>query len=381
MNGAERLAEGPRPIQIPVSEVVYLGNEERYALDAIRSTWISSTGRYVGRFEDEFASFIGVPHGVSVANGTCALHLALEALDVGVGDEVILPSLTFGATANAVIQAGARPVLVDSSVHHWNMDPTEVARAVSSRTRAIIPVHLFGQACDMGALLEIARAHGLSVVEDAAEAHGASWEGRKVGGIGDIGCFSFYGNKVITTGEGGMCVTASADLARRMNSLKSHGMTPQRRYWHEEPGFNYRLTNVAAAIGVAQLEGIEQALSRRAEIARIYREGLSSIPGLLVHPEPTIGTEIHWLFCVFLAPGSRVGRDDLMVRMAGKGVETRRVFTPMHAMPAFKDARRVGKLTNAERFSDSGICLPLHLGLSDEDAWSVVQVMHDILQG
>lgn len=378
MGDSDRSGPGAKRT-IPVSKVVLVGLEEDYVQDAVRSTWVSSVGPYVERFEADFAAFVGTSRAVSVCNGTCALHLALRASDVGPGDEVIVPSLTFAATANAVIQAGARPVLVDCLPDHWNLDPDQVARAVSSKTRAVIPVHLFGHPCDMDRIMEIAGFHDLTVIEDAAEAHGASWGGRRTGAIGHIGCFSFFGNKVITTGEGGMCVTSSAELAERMRLLRNQGMTPGRRYWHEEPGFNYRLTNVAAALGVAQLAEIESVLSRRAALAAAYGEGVASIDGLEVVPPPNGGMAIDWLFCVLLREGSRGRRDEISARLADRGVETRPFFFPLHVMPAFEGSRRVGDLANAERFSASGLCLPLHLGLSEEDVERIVAILRESL--
>ena len=225
----------------------------------------------------KFSSYCGVAHGVATSNGTVAIHLALEALDIGSGDEVIVPDLTFAASINAILHAGATPVVVDVKQESWCIDPKEVAKAITPKTKAIVPVHVYGQACDMDAIMDLANEHNLYVIEDAAEAHGALYKGKKVGSFGDIACFSFYGNKIITTGEGGMCVTNSEDLNNRMRVLRDHGMNKTKRYWHDEVGFNYRMTNLQAAIGCGQLERIDEIISQRREVELNYKKKLQSI--------------------------------------------------------------------------------------------------------
>jgi perosamine synthetase len=362
---------------LPISRVVLAGNEERYVVDAVRSTWFS-VGRYVQRFEADFAAFLDVPHAVSVCNGTCALDLALAALGIGPGDEVIVPSLTFAASINAVLHVGAEPVLVDSSPDHWNMDPVAWEVAISPRTKAVMPVHLYGHPCDMGPILEIARRRDLFVVEDAAEAHGAQVLGQKVGTVGDIGCFSFYGNKIITTGEGGMCVTADSEIDRRLRNLRDHGMRPERRYWHEEVGFNYRLTNVCAAIGVAQLEAIHRFLERRKEIGLAYQAGLIGVSGLTLFPEAPVGEKVDWLFCAFLFEGGEVGRDEMLRALREAGIDGRPTFYPAHTMPPYRHLRRHGDLAHAERFGHSGINLPLHPAMTDAEVERVITTVRRI---
>jgi perosamine synthetase len=363
---------------LPVSRVVLAGNEERYVVDAVRSTWLS-VGRYVQRFEADFAAFLHVPHAVSVCNGTCALDLALAALGIGPGDEVIVPSLTFAASINAVLHVGAEPVLVDSSPDHWNMDPIAWEDAISPRTRAVMPVHLYGHPCDMRPILEIARRRDLFVVEDAAEAHGAQVLGHKVGSVGDIGCFSFYGNKIITTGEGGMCVTTDSEIDRRLRNLRDHGMRPERRYWHEEVGFNYRLTNVCAAIGVAQLEAIHRFLARRKEIGLAYQAGLTGAPGLTLFPEAPVGEKVDWLFCAFLFEGGEAGRDEMLRALRQASIDGRPTFYPAHTMPPYRHLRRHGNLANAERFGHSGINLPLHPAMTDAEVERVITTVQRIV--
>ena len=365
------------PDFIPISRIVLAGNEERYVLDAVRSTWLSH-GSYVQRFEQEFAAFLNVSHAASVCNGTCALDLALAALDIGRGDEVILPTLTFAATLNAVLHVGAEPVLVDSSPNHWNMDPLAWEGAVTSRTRAVMPVHLYGHPCDMEPILEIARRHGLAVIEDAAEAHGAEVLGQKVGTLGDVGCFSFYGNKIITTGEGGMCVTRDPAIDRRLRNLRDHGMRPERRYWHEEVGFNFRMTNLSAAVGVAQLEAIHRYLARRREIATAYTAGLAGVAGLTVFADAPVGHKVDWLYCAFYFDGGETERDEVLRALREAGIDGRPTFYPAHTMPPYEHLRRHGDLANAERFGHSGINLPLHVAMTDADVARVVTTVRRI---
>ena len=244
-------------VHFPVAIPNLNGNEFKYLTDAFLSTWISSSGKYIDKFESEFSSYSDCTYGVTVSNGTVALHLALVALGISEGDEVIIPDLTFAATINAVLHANATPVIVDIGKDSWCISPDEIKKAITSKTKAIIPVHLYGQPCDMGAIMKIAKKYNLKVIEDCAEAHGAMYGDKKVGSFGDIGCFSFYGNKVITTGEGGMCTTNNSELNNKMRILRDHGMSATKRYWHDIVGYNYRMTNLQAAIGLAQLERIE----------------------------------------------------------------------------------------------------------------------------
>ena len=258
---------------IPVFAPWLSENVRRYVLDCVDSGWISSLGQYVGRFERDFATFCEARHAVATSNGTTALHLCLATLEIGPGDEVLVPDLTFVSTANVVRYTGATPVLVDSEPRTWGMDPADARRKITPRTRAIIPVHLYGHPVDMDPLLALAAEHGLDIVEDAAEAHGARYKGQRVGALGRIGAFSFYGNKIITTGEGGMVVTNDPKLAERAAFLRDHAMDPRRRYYHPEIGFNYRMTNIQAAIGCAQLEQADAILARRKVIAGAYDAG------------------------------------------------------------------------------------------------------------
>jgi perosamine synthetase len=374
----QRAAVTKRTSWIPISSAVFEGNEEKYVTDAVRSTWVSSLGEYIDRFEHDFAAFLGAKHAVSVSNGTCALLLALKALDIGPGDEVVVPSFTFAATVNTILHAGATPVLVDCMPDHWNMDPAEFEKAITPATKAVIPVHLYGHPCDMGSIMRIAQRHRIFVVEDAAEAHGAECTGKRVGTIGHIGCFSFYGNKIVTTGEGGLCVTDDPRLDGRMRKLRDHGMNKERRYWHEEIGYNFRLTNLNAAVGVAQMERIDYFLRRRSELARMYEQGVSGIPELRTYPESPYGEKIDWLFCAFVQPDSAVGRDSLLARLREYRIDARPTFYPVHLMPPYLRDRRVGSLVHAVRFGLSGINLPLYPALTGGHVDYIVDSLREI---
>src|SRR6185503_5526973 len=280
--------------------------EFRAIFDAFLSSWISSKGPHVSKFEGEFGAFVGARHAIAVSNGTVALHLALVALGIGPGDEVIVPDLTFAATINAVLYCGATPVIVDIDPDSWCMSLDAVRRACTPATRAIIPVHLYGRLAEIGPIAAFARERGIGVVEDCAEAHGARYDGRTVGQFGDVGCFSFYANKIVTTGEGGMCLTNSDELAESLRILRDHGITPNRSYWHERVGFNYRITNLQAAIGQAQMWHIGDALARNSAIAERYRKALGHLPGLSFPPPmPAHCHPVVWLACVLVPPEKR----------------------------------------------------------------------------
>jgi len=352
---------------LPVAEPALVGNERDYVLDCIDSTWISSSGKYVDEFERSFAEFCGVDHALTCANGTVALHLALLALGVGPGDEVIVPTLTYVASANAVVYCGATPVLVDSEPHTWNLDPARVADAVTERTKAIMAVHLYGHPADMDPLVELARERGIALLEDAAEAHGAQYRGRTVGSIGDVSTFSFYGNKIITTGEGGAVVTNDPDLAARIKMLRGQGQDPNRRYWFPVVGYNYRLTNVAAAIGLGQLERVEWHLARRREVAGWYAEFLGADPRVTLSPELPWARSSFWISCAVLADDTRP-RDDVMSHLADRQIETRPFFHPMHALPMYEHLPRPETgFRVAESLARRGLNLPTSARLTRDD--------------
>ena len=355
---------------IPIYQPSLSGNEKRYVLECLDTTWISSKGRFIPEFEGRFASHCGVSHATSVCNGTVALHLALVTLGVGTGDEVIVPSLTYVASVNAITYTGATPVFVDSLPDTWQMDPADVERKINPRTRAIMAVHLYGHPCDMAALQSLARQHHVYLVEDCAEAIGTSFQGRHVGGFGDIGTFSFYGNKSITTGEGGMVVTNDPTLNDRAVHLRGQGLAIHRQYWHDVIGYNYRMTNICAAIGLAQLEQVDGFLARKRQIAQRYRAGLQ---GLDVEFHAEVGEVRHSYWMCSLLVSHAVDRDRLREHLERAGVETRPLFYPVHTMPMY--AARFRSLPVAEDLGRRGINLPSWPGLSDEQVDSVCRLV------
>jgi perosamine synthetase len=357
---------------IPVAEPDLRGNERKYVLDCLDTNWISSLGKYIPLFEQKFSAYCGCSNGVSVSNGTVALHLALAALGIGPGDEVLVPDLTFVATPNAVSYTGAKPVLVDSEAKTWNIDPLKIEEKITKKTKAIIPVHLYGHPCDMEAIMKIAEEHNLFVVEDCAEAHGAECRGKKVGSIGDVGCFSFYGNKILTTGEGGMCLTSDEKLAERMRLLKDHGMG-KRRYYHPEIGFNYRMTNIQAAIGLAQLERIDEIIAIKIRHAKLYEKFLKPCKGITLQPEMPWAKTVYWLHSILVENDFRSNRDLLMQQLTSEGIDSRPFFVPMNELPMYKQ----DGFAVASELSKKGINLPSSTLLSEDDIKRVCSVIRD----
>lgn len=353
--------------KIPVAAPCLAGNEKKYVLDCLNSTWISSSGRYVERFEIEFAKYCGARYATSCCNGTAALHLALLACGIKAGDEVIVPDMTYIASANAVGYCGARPVLIDCVKDTWNIDPSAIERSITSLTRAIIVVHLYGHSCDMGAILALAAANNLFVIEDAAEAIGTQYERRQVGALGDIGIFSFFGNKTITSGEGGAIVTNNKQLWKKARILKNQGMSPSRRYWFPTVGYNYRMTNIQAAIAVAQLERVDWHLAKRRRVANWYYEHLEELSGRIVLPIERPNTRHgFWMFSIRLKSSYRgITRDKLIKLLALDGIETRPVFHPLHSMPPYRSPG--SKLLVSSLVGRTGLSLPTHGKMNQED--------------
>lgn len=347
--------------RIPVYQPWLCGNEEQYVLDCIRSNWISSKGSYITKFEEQFAATIATRHAISVCNGTVALHVALAALGIGPGDEVIVPTFTYIAPVNAVVYCGATPVFVDSDLQTWQIDPDDVYRRIGPRTKAIIAVHLYGHPAPMDALTALAREHGLFLIEDCAEAFGARYQHRHVGTFGDIATFSFYGNKTITTGEGGMVVTSDDMLAERVRRLKGQGLAPYREYWHDIIGYNYRMTNIAAAIGLAQLENASLFLERKRAIANRYRQLLEGTPLVFQLEAPEV---VHSWWMVSVLTSTAHDRDLLRSHLRTAGIETRPTFYPVHTMPMY--SHRYERHRNAESLGLRGINLPSYPALTHE---------------
>lgn len=350
-------------MHIPVAEPLLAGNEQKYVMDCLETAWISGSGKYVTAFEEQFADFCGARYAVAVFNGTVALHLAMLVLDIKPDDEVIIPDLTYIASPNSATYVGARSVFVDVDPVTWTIDIADVARKITPRTKAIMPVHVYGHPAEMDPLMELARRHNLYVIEDAAEAHGAEYQGRRVGGIGDISTFSFYGNKIITTGEGGMVVTNDEALAREVRLYKGQGMDPNRRYWFPVVGYNYRMTNVQAAIGLAQLERIDWFVERRIEVAAQYGEYLKD-SDLLLPAQAPWAKNVYWLYSVCLP--EKIDRDRIMERLAQQGIETRPFFYPMHVMPPYLDETGDTAFPVTTNLAKRGINLPSSATLTRE---------------
>ncbi len=359
--------------RIPVAAPSLIGREAEYVQECLETTWISSSGRFIDAFEQAFAKLCGVKHAVACNNGTTALHLALVALGIGPGDEVIVPTLTYIASANTVTYCGATPVFIDSDETTFNLDPAELEALITPRTRAIMPVHLYGHPADMDPILEIARRHGLAVVEDAAEAVGARYKGRSTGALGDCGVFSFFGNKIITTGEGGMVTTDDDALAARLRLYKGQGMDPARRYWFPVVGYNYRMTNIAAAIGLAQLERIDDHLAARQRVAEGYEQRLRNARGLCLPKTEAWADHVYWMYTVLLE-GTTRSRDEVMARLDAEGIETRPVFYPLHTLPPYQ-ALAARPYPRAVSIGRRGLNLPTYAALGDDDLDRIVEAL------
>lgn len=345
---------------IPVAEPDLKGNELKYLTDAFLSTWISSRGEYIDRFENSFSRYCDAHFGVAVANGTVALHLALETLGIKEGDEVILPDLTFAATINAVLHTKATPVIVDVEAQAWTIDPLKIQQAITEKTKAIIAVHVYGQPCEMDDIMEIAKQYDLFVIEDCAEAHGAEYDGRKVGSFGHINTFSFFANKVITTGEGGMCTTNDPKLNERMRVLRDHGMSTKKKYWHDYVGYNYRMTNLQAAIGCAQLERIDSILKKRSEIENYYKSIFSDEISDWQKDFPK-RKRIIWLVSALAKD-----RESLQNKLRYLNIDCRPFFYPLSSMSIYKKYVPF-KCEFSTAVSQRGINLPTYSALLENN--------------
>lgn len=361
---------------IPISKPAIGSREKQLVLDALDSGWVSSIGKYIDQFEANFARYCGTEHAVAVSNGTTALHLAFAALGLRAGDEVIIPDLTFVATANAVAYVGATPVLADIDAETLCLDPVSVKSLISPRTKAIVPVHLYGHPADMDALTEIAEAHGLDIIEDAAEAHGAEYKGRRVGGLGKCGVFSFYGNKIITTGEGGMLTTNDPVLYQRAKRLRDHAMNAEKRYFHEERGFNYRITNLQAALGVAQLERIDEFLSRRTEIMNWYASEVATTDTVRLNRVKNWAKSAFWMVCLEVDDFDEVRRDAFMETLKTRGIDSRPYFRTMSSLPMYEQA----PLPIANAKAKIGINLPSYYELTKSDVRRIGSEVNEILR-
>jgi perosamine synthetase len=366
---------------IPVNEPLVGDNESKYVLECLRTGWISSEGRFIHEFEDRWAAYCGMSHGVAVSNGTVALEIAMACLDLRPGDEVILPSFTIISCAQAVTMCGLKPVLVDSDPRTWCMDANQVEARITARTRAIMPVHIYGHPVDMDPLIELARKYNLVILEDAAEVHGAEYKGRKCGGLGDISCFSFYANKIITTGEGGMVLTRDADQAERLRSLRNLCFKKERRFYHTELGHNYRLTNLQAAIGLAQLERIEESVAKKRWMGAAYTERLQHIHALQLPIEEPWAKNVYWMYGLVLDEATGMDAVEFARRLAEQGVMTRPFFLGMHEQPVFQ---RMGLFLNeqypvAEHIARQGLYLPSGMTLTESQVDQVCAAVERVL--
>ena len=371
-----RCGSGPRRGKTyPVAETNLVGNERVYLNQCIDSNWISSKGPFVGKFERAFARESGCEQAVACANGTVALHLVIAALGIGPGDEVILPAFTMIATANAVEYTGATIKLVDSEPISLNIDPALIERAITKNTKAIIVVHTYGHPAQMHRLLKIADAHGLFLIEDAAEAHGAEISGKRVGSFGLAGTFSFYANKIITTGEGGMVTTNDAEFGGIVRRLRDHAFHPERHFWHEHVGFNYRMTNLQAAVGLAQTERIDEVIAARQRLRSWYHYSLRDCPGLRLPHESPGARSVFWMYAIRVDTSFGCTSHALRTQLASRGIETRSFFVPMHIQPVYIDQFRGQNFPVAEDLCRSGLYLPTSEVLTEKDVdWICGQI-------
>ena len=346
----------------PVYQPSFRGNEKKYVLECINTTWISSKGKFIKEFEDRFSKYLGLNYSASVSNGTVALHLALLSLGIGKGDEVIVPTFTYIASVNSISYTGATPVFVDSLADTWQMDPEDVRRKITRKTKAIMVVHIYGHPCEMDDIRNICNKHNLYLIEDTAEAFGSKYKGRFVGSFGDISTFSFFGNKTITTGEGGMVSTNSKKLYEKVVRLKGQGLAKGREYFHDIIGYNYRMTNICAAIGCAQLENANKIISKKRQLAQTYNKLLRNLPVQLHHEVPNV-FHTYWMYSIKVKNSSV--RNKLREFLNNKSIETRPGFYPAHKMPIY-DSKGVAYPV-AENLGKTCINLPSYPDLSKKD--------------
>ena len=374
---------------IPVNEPRLGKREEELLLDCVRSGWISSAGKYIEEFENGWAAYCGRRYGIAVSNGTAALQVAVACLGLQPGDQVIMPGFTIISCALAVIYNGGVPVLVDSDARTWCMDVKRVREKITPRTHAIMPVHIYGHPVDMDPLLNLAKEHNLAVIEDAAEAHGAEYLSgrnsqpgwRRCGSFGDVSCFSFYANKLVSTGEGGMVLTDNLALAERARSLRNLCFQPNRRFYHEELGFNFRLTNIQAALGVAQLERMEQIVARKRSLGQTYNAMLGDIDGLQLPVEEPWAKNVYWMYGVVISEKIGIDATELARRLKGREIETRPFFLGMHEQPILRERGlfKEEEYPVTERLARRGLYLPSGLALTDQQIQKVAEVMHEVL--
>jgi len=366
---------------IPVCEPTMGGNEKKYVTQCLDTNWISSVGGFIPRFEEAFAAECHAEHAVACGNGTVALHLALATQGLQPGDEVIIPTFTMIATINAVTYTGATPVLIDSEPDTWNMDVSQLADKITPHTKAIIPVHTYGHPVDMEPLMELANKHGLFVLEDAAEAHGAEYKGKRAGGLGHAASFSFYANKIITTGEGGMVTTNDEKLANLARNLRDHAFSTERHFWHKYVGFNYRMTNMQAAVGLAQTEQLPGFVESRRRNAALYSAELNKIPGIVTPPESAWVKNVFWMYSILVEEDKfGMNRDQLRHYLAQHGIETRTFFIPMHLQPVYYEQFKGQRYPVAEMLCRRGFYLPSASSLTETQINYVTSIVRQAYQ-
>ncbi len=366
---------------IPVNEPLFIGREKEYLSQCIDQAWVSSEGPFVKRFEEEFSSYLGLRYGVAVSSGTAALEVALAAAGIDKGNEVIMPTFTIISCAIAIIRLGARPVLVDAEPETWNMDTTQIESKITKKTKAIMVVHTYGHPVEKDPVMKLAEKYHLKVIEDAAEVHGAEYRGRKAGSIGHVGCFSFYANKIITSGEGGMVVTDDEAIVERARSYRNLCFRPEKRYYHTELGYNFRMTNLQAAVAVAQLEQIDKLIEMKRQNAAAYSEKLADIVDIKLPAEKKWAKNVYWMYGIELGDGVGMDNEELASKLKAEGIDTRQFFLGMHEQPVFQKMRlfKGERYPVAERLARRGLYLPSGLALRKEQIEIVSGALHKIL--
>lgn len=369
--------------RIPVAEPNLTKSERKFILSAFDSSWISSGSKFVTKFEELFGKIVShTKFNTAVNSGTSALELIIEALDIGPGDEVILPAFTMIATLNAVVNSGATPVLVDADRVSWNMDVSEIENKITKKTKAILVVHIYGAPVQMNVVRDLAKKYQLWVIEDAAEAHGAEYHGKRAGSLGDAAAFSLYANKVITTGEGGMVCTNNPEIDKRIKLLANHAFSPERHFWHSMVAHSYKMSGLQAAVGFAQTKRFEEILNKKLKIAGLYRNGLSGVPGLTLPINPPESKNIYWMFGILISEGQfGMNRNGLCRKLAGLGIETRTFFVPMHWQPVYHETFRNQHFPVSEALCRDGLYLPSASTLKKNEVNRVIAKIIQAHQG
>ena len=381
---------------IPVNEPLIGEKEFQYVTECLKSGWISSAGKFIDEFEEKWAAYCGMKYGIAVSSGTAALQIAVECLDLKSGDEVIMPTFTIISCVLSVIYNGGKPVLIDSEPKTWTMDTSQIEKKITERTKAIMPVHIYGHPCNMEPIWELAKKYNLVIIEDSAEAHGAEyrveiqsdkenhkhykWE--KCGSLGDISCFSFYANKIITTGEGGMVLTNNEEYAEKAKLLRNLCFRKERRFYHTELGHNFRLTNLQAAIGLAQLERINELVEKKRWIGRLYNEKLKDVSGLILPVEELWAKNVYWMYGILLDDKTGMDANEFAIRLREYGVNTRPFFLGMHEQPVF---HQMGLFKDesypvAEKIARQGLYLPSGLTIKEKEIKKIIKAIEEILE-